>query len=794
MNKCYSIILVLCFILFLTIPLSAQPFEQDLNRLDAFGCGFLEGGYPSNLSGYKGDTVKFYISTNALLYDLKIYRYGKTKELVATIPNVKGGIREVKESDYAYVNGCKWPESARLVIPQDWKPGAYLAEFPVTSDTTNPVLFFVKDKNTKNRVIVVCHTNTYQAYNMFGGKSVYPAYSSGGGSGISENFSERLSFFRPFNRNQHNGINRGSFYAYDAKLIRWLEEEGYDVDVMSDTDLDMDLAYLKMHKVLMLTGHSEYWSRAMRDNVVAFLDQGGHFMCLSGNTCWWQIHYENNYHTFVCYKHKSSDPFMGTPNGTQEWYTMDRENKFLGTSYQNGGQTNYWPKVPGVNTTPCMDWREGFGGYIVHNAQHWAFDNTGLTEGDTLGYNADSSVVGYESDGALFTFRNGLPKVTGSDQTPANFTILGLSPANHSSYDVPEQWATMGIFKYNKDTNPHAGYVFNAATIRWAWGLQSHKTGVSKLTKNVLDHFLRNSFPPEFTSWWPYSGKSELSLKTKMAFNYRNIEIPKGKKLFFKVNAADPNKEAVSYYWTINDTLAGTENSIRYNSLEHSFGKNIVKAYAYNSKDTSSISWEVNMIPGGRELTIANRPDSAFRIGRPFNFALRTAGKGNRIHYRVDHLPEWAEFDLTENEIKGVPTGSCAKEDSICIAAIDEMGNIDQQTYRLNNEETTKVTDKTLPEDFELLQNFPNPFNGATRIRFYVKNLSETEIIISDALGKTVRTYLMGETRPGFHEVTWDGSNDFGHSVSSGVYFYRIKCSVFDSPVFSMMKKMTYIK
>ena len=71
----------------------------------------------------------------------------------------------------------------------------------------------------------------------------------------------------------------------------------------------------------------------------------------------------------------------------------------------------------------------GLGGYTVHRAGHWIFDGTGLGYGDVLG--AGATVVGYECDGCVFTYRDGLPYPTGEDGTPATFEILGTCPTQH---------------------------------------------------------------------------------------------------------------------------------------------------------------------------------------------------------------------------------------------------------------------------------------------------------------------------------------------------------------------------
>lgn len=474
--------------------------------------------------------------------------------------------------------------------------------------------------------------------------------------------------------------------------------------------------------------------------------------------------------------------------GTQEWFTIQRENTFLGTSYENGGQTNY---------LTCLPWKDGFGGYIVTNSQHWVYENTGLSEGDTLGYYADSSIVGYETDAVLFKYRNGLPVVTGEDQAPANFKLLGLSPANHISANAPEEWATMGIFKYNKDKNPKAGYVFNAATVRWAWGLTSHSTKVSLVTKNVLEHFLKNCFPPEFVSWWPHAAKSDWVLKTQMPFNYRKVELQKGRKVNFRVYAVDDTKQDLSYYWTINDTIQPeSERYLKFDTRQHINGRNIVKAFVFNSKDTSSISWEVDVIPGNPNIKIAGKPQPSFTPGKNFSFVPGvTIRKGVFVHYRIDHMPDWMTFDPMTSLFEGTPTADAPAEDSIAVAVVDNLGNIDYQTFIFRSTAITALEDKdNQPSDFDLYQNFPNPFNGMTKIRYYVKNPARVELTITNLQGQRVRSYKFDQTAKGYHEITWDGKNENGNPVSSGIYLYRINCIQPDGAGFYMAKKMAYIK
>ena len=152
----------------------------------------------------------------------------------------------------------------------------------------------------------------------------------------------------------------------------------------------------------------------MRDTVEAFIARGGNAAFFSGNTSLWQVRIEGDDHdVMVGYKgFFKNDPLMGTdrePEVTTFWSDVvvgRPENHMTGVSFTRGGYHRI-----GRNVT------SGLGGYTVHRAGHWIFDGTGLGYGDVLG--AGATTVGYECDGCVFTYRDGLPYPTGEDGTPS---------------------------------------------------------------------------------------------------------------------------------------------------------------------------------------------------------------------------------------------------------------------------------------------------------------------------------------------------------------------------------------
>ena len=87
----------------------------------------------------------------------------------------------------------------------------------------------------------------------------------------------------------------------------------------------------------------------------------------------------------------------------------------------------------------------------------------------------------------------------------------------------------------------------------------------------------------------------------------------------------------------------------------------------------------------------------------------------------------------------------------------------------VNEDHTAEV-----PKVFTLHQNAPNPFNPATSIPFSLAEGGTVRLIVHDVLGRKVRTLVDGPRVAGKHTVAWDGRNDSGIPVSSGVYLYRL--------------------
>jgi hypothetical protein len=96
---------------------------------------------------------------------------------------------------------------------------------------------------------------------------------------------------------------------------------------------------------------------------------------------------------------------------------------------------------------------------------------------------------------------------------------------------------------------------------------------------------------------------------------------------------------------------------------------------------------------------------------------------------------------------------------------------------------------QALPTTFDVAQNYPNPFNPTTTISYQVPQVSDVKLVIYNVLGQKVRTLVNSQMEPGYHSVVWDGRNELGQAVASGVYIYRFEASEFTKTLKLMLLK-----
>ena len=90
-----------------------------------------------------------------------------------------------------------------------------------------------------------------------------------------------------------------------------------------------------------------------------------------------------------------------------------------------------------------------------------------------------------------------------------------------------------------------------------------------------------------------------------------------------------------------------------------------------------------------------------------------------------------------------------------------------------------KTIGGTLPQQFKVQENYPNPFNPTTRIRYSISNAIDTKIVIFNVNGQTVKILLSKRQQPGYYDIKWDGRDEKGHDLPTGVYFIKFAAGTY---------------
>ena len=99
------------------------------------------------------------------------------------------------------------------------------------------------------------------------------------------------------------------------------------------------------------------------------------------------------------------------------------------------------------------------------------------------------------------------------------------------------------------------------------------------------------------------------------------------------------------------------------------------------------------------------------------------------------------------------------------------------------------VDGNTLPDEFTLYDNYPNPFNPRTNINYDIPEATDVTLDVYNLMGQRVRTLVSRHHEPGRYSVSWDATNDFGSPIASGMYIFKIHAKDFVS-----IKKMLLMK
>jgi PKD repeat protein len=459
-------------------------------------------GYASLTSVNRGGQITLFVNTAESSYAIEIYRMGwyggaGARLLLGPISRT-GTVQPTPAPDPTTgLAECRWTNGYVLTVPNnvadpsDWASGVYLAKLTAgTSGKQSYIIFVVRDDARPSTYLYQQSVTTYQAYNPWGGKSLYDWNSTGTSA------ARKVSFNRPYavspNAAASYGVGAGEFLtnvqpgpdayfgissaAWEYNMVRWLEREGYDVAYSTSLDTHASPATILTHKAFLSVGHDEYWSWQMRANVEAARDAGVGLAFFSGNTCYWEVRFEASVangaanRTMVGYKSHASaeDPLA---------LDADFSNDYLITGQWRGNSAK-----PGEEALIGVQYVADpvDSDIVIADASHWACLNAGLVNGSHL-----PGLLGYEVD-----------RMFGS--APSSTTVVASSPFLHNGANEISQMVSY--------VAPSGATVFATGSIQWAWGLDDYNVpglrpsrlsgAAQQMTRNVLARIAGAPAPP----------------------------------------------------------------------------------------------------------------------------------------------------------------------------------------------------------------------------------------------------------------------------------------------------------
>jgi hypothetical protein len=434
-------------------------------------------------------------------YRLSLWRYGWEKTCIRLLGwfdehGPRAVMQLTPDGDYTQT-GVRWNTQGygslhhTQYVPGPERSGLYYLHAENEAGEFFAFPWVVAPATPTAPIAVLASSNTWNAYNNFGGRSNYinatrlpptpivnarldlKRYAGAGFSewGAPNDAFAPLSFDRPeigntVPKNAHildpvAGRLASSLAPAEWRLLGWLEREGFAHDVYADAQLHDGTLDLDAYSVLIISVHPEYWSRRMFERVKQWVDQrGGRLMYLGGNGLNCEVEFPDGA-TMRCKSQLLSENGslgMRDPANPEVYY----ESRFHATVAPEAGLLGVVTTETGIMTAAP---------YRVVNADHWVFAGTGLQNGDRFGLTSQhercaGGASGHETD-----------KMSPSSPEGTVLLAKGLNPDD-------------GGAEITYYTTSSGGAVFSVGSIIWPLALLVDKP-VAQITANVLRRFLR---------------------------------------------------------------------------------------------------------------------------------------------------------------------------------------------------------------------------------------------------------------------------------------------------------------
>ncbi|MFQ5708455.1 MAG: Ig-like domain-containing protein [bacterium] len=333
--------------------------------------------------------------------------------------------------------------------------------------------------------------------------------------------------------------------------------------------------------------------------------------------------------------------------------------------------------------------------------------------------------------------------------------------------------------------NLPTGASFNASSQTFTWTPTDKQAGVYPVTFIARDNqggldsetiditVLNSNHPPVIVSHMPEDFE---------------LAYPRGGSLLFSVNVQDQDGDALLYTWKNNGSLVSTTPQYDFLTDNLEPASYIITLDVTDTKDTVSLAWKMDLVVSVELSSFMAQLDGFNGVKILWNTSREIDNLGFNVLRSLSRTGNFTK--LNDQLIPPSATGAYQFKDAHVVVGQRYYYILEDVDVRgAKTRHGPIFIDVSAPKTFELSQNFPNPFNPETKIRYQLPDADHVVIKIFDVLGRAVRTLVDERKDAGFHVVVWDARDDFGAKVGSGVYYYQIV-----SGQFRQTKKMVLLK
>jgi lysophospholipase L1-like esterase len=261
-----------------------------------------------------------------------------------------------------------------------------------------------------------------------------------------------------------------------------------------------------------------------------------------------------------------------------------------------------------------------------------------------------------------------------------------------------------------------------------------------------------------------------------------------GETFRFLVQVNDPDNDILIYEWYDNDILVSSKNSYAFYVTDEYLGSHYIKVKVSDGYDSIERNWSVNV-----KVPVQLAHFSGHIVER----------QGVELEWETTVEAAHAGFNIlrksaSERDYQQINKHTIKPEATKKYHYFDRNVNVGE-TYSYKLEDVSITGEKTQhdpitvfvtrPKDFRLYQNYPNPFNPKTHIEYQLPKQTRISLKIYNIMGQEVRTLVDEVKEAGYHSVIWNGLDNNGTPITSGIYYYRM---VTDSHV--EVKKMVLLR